>query len=140
MNQPDRRTALLYLCSLLSILPACSASRLWDPQYGVTTLLTPWGSNVSADPIGSVTSMGYPRPQMVRYLANSSEPNFINLNGLWEFELHAPGAKIPFGRTLKRSILIPFPPESYLSGLQTMPNYHMWYRRLLEVSYSAENA
>lgn len=100
-----------------------------------TMLLTPWGSNVSANPNGSVASMGYPRPQMARYLADSSEPNFINLNGLWEFELHTPGAKIPFGRTLKRSILVPFPPESFLSGLQTMPNFDMWYRRVIEVSF-----
>ncbi len=69
----------------------------------------------------------YPRPQMRR-------ENWINLNGIWEFAFD-------FGRTgkergmqnaskLSREILVPFCPESVLSGIH-YPDFMnaVWYRR-----------
>ncbi|KAK9813666.1 hypothetical protein WJX73_002278 [Symbiochloris irregularis] len=85
-------------------------------------------------------SWGYPRPQMVRLLPDSAGFNFFNLNGKWQYALHAPGAKLPFGKTLKDSIIVPFPPESFLSGLQTMPNFHMFYRRMFQVGQPWDHA
>lgn len=69
----------------------------------------------------------YPRPQLVR-------EDWINLNGTWEFEMD-------FGRTgrerelhqsegLQQSIIVPFCPESELSGIgytDFMPA--VWYRK-----------
>lgn len=70
----------------------------------------------------------YPRPQMVREA-------WLNLNGEWEFELD-PGLSgeeqgLPTSdKALSRSILVPFAPESELSGIghrDFMPC--VWYRR-----------
>ena len=69
----------------------------------------------------------YPRPQMRR-------ENWINLNGIWEFAFD-------FGRTgkergmqnaskLSREILVPFCPESVLSGIHYLDFMNaVWYRR-----------
>jgi len=69
----------------------------------------------------------YPRPQMVR-------EEWLNLNGRWEFEMD-PGLSgeergLHLGRPLKGSIVVPFCPESRLSGVghkDFMPC--VWYRR-----------
>ena len=69
----------------------------------------------------------YPRPQLVR-------EEWLNLNGEWEFELD-PGDSgeargLPAGGSLARRILVPFCPESRLSGLgQTDFMPCVWYRR-----------
>ncbi len=69
----------------------------------------------------------YPRPQMVR-------EDWINLNGSWEFEMD-------FGKSgkerelflkdkLKSTILVPFCPESKLSGIEYIDFIPaVWYRR-----------
>ena len=54
------------------------------------------------------------------------------LNGLWQWEPAAgdetgPAGALPFGRTLNRTILVPFPPESCLSGVRES-HRAMWYR------------
>jgi hypothetical protein len=38
--------------------------------------------------------------------------------GIWEWEPTLENATLPFNRTLNRSILVPFPPESCLSGIR----------------------
>jgi len=73
----------------------------------------------------------YPRPQFRREL-------WLNLNGIWQFEID-PGRSGQergwmSGRDLSREILVPFPPESELSGIgerDFMPS--VWYRRHFEV-------
>eukprot|EP00662_Eupelagonemidae_sp_cell21_P024507 gene24507-6500_t len=57
---------------------------------------------------------------------------WANLNGLWEWERAAPGNHTagtfnetpPFGRTLKGSILVPFPVEACLSGVAPLLGNH----------------
>jgi beta-galactosidase/beta-glucuronidase len=73
----------------------------------------------------------YPRPQMVR-------DKWINLNGIWEFEFD-------FGRSgkdrqvylkdkLKDNILVPFCPESKLSGIEYTDFIPaVWYRRTFTI-------
>jgi len=63
----------------------------------------------------------YPRPQLVR-------SNWLNLNGIWQFQAGAISDPVPTNQTLAREILVPFPMESALSGIQ---EYHdrSWYRR-----------
>ncbi|MCJ7752040.1 MAG: beta-galactosidase, partial [Armatimonadetes bacterium] len=70
----------------------------------------------------------YPRPQWVR-------SDWLNLNGEWEFEedpdLSGLAGGLRSGRSLSGRIVVPFAPESQLSGIgktDFMPA--VWYRRL----------
>jgi beta-galactosidase/beta-glucuronidase len=67
----------------------------------------------------------YPRPQFVR-------DSWLNLNGIWEFEVGAShnSPEIEFTNT----ILVPFCPESELSGIgETDFMGCAWYRRKFEI-------
>ena len=72
----------------------------------------------------------HPRPQLVR-------PDWLCLNGWWEFEVDARDAGLKRGlveRPLRERILVPFCPESSLSGVgrtEVMPA--VWYRRSVAV-------
>lgn len=68
----------------------------------------------------------YPRPQLRR---NS----FLNLNGSWEFALAVEGETVP--DSYPDRILVPFCPESKLSGLHIpiLPRQIMYYRRRFSV-------
>ena len=86
-------------------------------------LYTKWGQNLDT----SNVLTEYPRPQMVR---NS----YINLNGYWDYAIEKIGAReeqkrFPFRPDGK--ILVPFSPESALSGVnrQLQPDEYLWYRR-----------
>lgn len=63
----------------------------------------------------------YPRPQMVR-------DSYICLNGRWDFDIVKSG-EIP--EEYGHRILVPFPPESALSGLEVTPDEDdfLFYRR-----------
>jgi beta-galactosidase/beta-glucuronidase len=74
----------------------------------------------------------YPRPQWVQ--GERVRPDWVNLNGEWEFEEDAgetgEARGLPSGRALKGRIVVPFAPESKLSGIgktDFMPC--VWYRR-----------
>ena len=82
-------------------------------------LMTPWGEELKNT--GSAPWQVYPRPQLVR-------DSYVNLNGEWDFCVR-PEAAIP--GEYDHKILVPFCPESQLSGLQLHPedgNY-LFYRR-----------
>jgi beta-galactosidase/beta-glucuronidase len=72
----------------------------------------------------------YPRPQFVR-------PDWLCLNGEWQFEIDAGDSgreRGLVGRELRDRIVVPFCPESRLSGLghtDFMPA--VWYRRTVRV-------
>ena len=74
----------------------------------------------------------YPRPDFRR-------DGWLNLNGEWQFEVDAKAQGEPqgwtSGRDLTRRIVVPFCPESKLSGLALATNYmpHVWYRRQFQV-------
>ncbi|WP_343675161.1 sugar-binding domain-containing protein [Chitinophaga sp.] len=77
---------------------------------------SPWASRVSAThPLPE-----YPRPQMVR-------SQWQNLNGLWDYAITAWDADAP--TYYQGKILVPFPIESALSGVQhaLMPKQRLWY-------------
>jgi hypothetical protein len=67
----------------------------------------------------------YPRPQMVR-------SNWLNLNGIWQFQSGATNDPVPTGQTLSSQILVPFPMESAISGV-TQYHEFSWYRRTFTV-------
>ncbi|QHS61077.1 sugar-binding domain-containing protein [Chitinophaga agri] len=66
----------------------------------------------------------YPRPQMVRN-------EWQNLNGLWEYAITAKDAAKP--ASFDGQILVPFPIESALSGVQKalLPTQRLWYKRTI---------
>ena len=81
-------------------------------------MLTPWGEKLDKNNI----LPEYPRPQMRR-------SSFINLNGEWDYAFTAAGEKQP--EKWQGKILVPFSPESELSGVgrRLMPDEYLWYRR-----------
>src|SRR5664279_5944000 len=73
----------------------------WQPAQG--PLKTRWAKDVSPEN----AHPEYPRPQMVRQ-------EWLNLNGRWDFGLtHRDRTN---GGAYQRTILVPFPVESSLSG------------------------
>lgn len=92
----------------------------------------------------------YPRPQMVRGAGGS--PSVLrdsgdaivwgSLNGLWEWQGHAPPKSAPpFGQRLSDSIMVPFPVESCLSGVAPRRSEDamktMWYRLTFDLAPSS---
>ncbi|WP_030674167.1 glycoside hydrolase family 2 [Streptomyces cellulosae] len=67
----------------------------------------------------------YPRPQLTR-------DAWRNLNGRWQFAAAEAGEQPPVGRTLAERILVPYPVESQLSGIERHED-RMWYRRTFTV-------
>jgi len=102
---------------LIGIAWLCfAASALaWTPKSA--PLMTDWAHQV--DPAHPLPE--YPRPQLVR-------SEWLNLNGLWQFQASATNDAVPAGQKLTGKILVPFPMESALSGVM---EYHArsWYRR-----------
>ena len=68
------------------------------------TLLTPYAENMNNDIPWNV----YPRPQMKR-------ESFLCLNGSWDFKI---ADKADTNYDFEEKILVPFPPESKLSGIE----------------------
>jgi hypothetical protein len=82
---------------------------------------TPWAAAV--DPNHPLPE--YPRPQQVR-------TQWLNLNGPWEFSAATAGQLPSFGTTLPEKIIVPYPVESQLSGLERHED-HMFYRKVVTV-------
>lgn len=101
-------------------------------------LSTPWGENLDPEHVWEE----YPRPQMRRQ-------NYHMLNGYWEycFETQESGPSqksrpsrevvpgLPF--QAQGRILVPFSPESLLSGVgrQLLPEETLWYQRSVAIEY-----
>lgn len=78
---------------------------------------TVWGKRLDADAI----LPEYPRPQMRR-------ESYLCLNGRWRYAFSA-NDKMPL--KMEGDILVPFSPESVLSGVrrELYPGHCLWYRR-----------
>ncbi len=82
-----------------------------------------------------------PRPEHPRPDFERSE--WLNLNGLWQFEIDEKGdgesRGLTTGHDLAQKLLVPFCPESKLSGLaHTDFMEHVWYRRTFDVPASKQ--
>jgi hypothetical protein len=103
---------------LLSIafiaIPSFLYAQQWQPKKAV--LMTRFAKDVDPDSV----LPEYPRPQMAR-------EKWLNLNGLWQYQPGAAGDAVPNGK-LSKSILVPFPVESALSGVMEHHD-RLWYRR-----------
>ena len=104
-----------------ALLPAVAPQKAlaWAPKKA--PIMTKWAASV--DPKNPLPD--YPRPQMVR-------GDWLNLNGIWEYQSGAEGDATPFGKTLASEILVPFAVESALSGVMEH-HERLWYRRSFTV-------
>ena len=95
--------------------PATSAE--WQPVPG--HIMTPWAKDVNP----SKPLPEYPRPQLVR-------KDWVNLNGLWDYAIQP--MDWPKPEKFSGKILVPYPVESALSGVQkpVWKDERLWYRRM----------
>ena len=119
---------------------AAAAAAPWQrARCGPVDLVTPFGA--ALDPASVLRE--HPNPLLVRGPADPDAPGaqFATLHGVWQFEhtTNASAEAPPFGRNLAGSILVPFAPESclsgvgYLTGAPPTPDFRtLWYRLLLD--------
>lgn len=95
----------------------------WKPVAGKP--MTEWGAKVTPDNVWPE----YPRPSLVR-------KEWMNLNGLWEYAIL--GMDSAGTDKVQGKILVPFPPESALSGVgrRVGPDQTIHYRRTFEIPAS----
>ena len=84
-------------------------------------LYTRWGKELDGDHV----LQEYPRPLLQR-------KSYVNLNGYWDYAITS---KFMRPETYDGKILVPFSPESVLSGVgrQLQPEEYLWYRRTLSI-------
>jgi hypothetical protein len=113
-----RRIACLTLFYVIALVTV-GTCQAW--QMKQAPLMTPWSALVNTNaPLPE-----YPRPQMVR-------SNWMNLNGIWQFEPTVTNSAVPVGQTLTNQILVPYPMESAISGVMQYSEFS-WYRRTFTV-------
>ena len=112
------RTILTLLLAAGSILNA--PAQAWQPAGD--KIKTAWADEV--DPACPLPE--YPRPTLVR-------PAWQNLNGLWDYAIRPADAPQP--ELFDGKILVPYPVESSLSGVQRRlsENEVLWYERRFTV-------
>ena len=83
---------------------------------GFNKLITPYAEKMDK----TIPWNEYPRPSMVR-------DSFLCLNGEWDFALSSDESVSSY----QEKILVPFPPESALSGIERQPKAgeYLHYRR-----------
>ncbi|MGB7294061.1 MAG: beta-glucuronidase, partial [Candidatus Aminicenantales bacterium] len=92
------------------------------------------GIVAASAPAQEIPRPEYPRPEMVR-------SEWLNLNGLWDFalDLSDSGEEREFGqgRGFDKKILVPFAPESVLSGIGHLDFMRaVWYKRTFMIPES----
>ncbi|MEO5889859.1 MAG: sugar-binding domain-containing protein [Ferruginibacter sp.] len=107
---------------VLIVVPSVLSAQQWQPKKAA--LMSKFSKDVKAESV----LPEYPRPQMTR-------EKWLNLNGLWQFQPAANKTEALPAGNLSRSILVPFPVESALSGVM---EHHetIWYRRKFSVPAS----
>src|SRR5688572_15143935 len=113
-------TRLKLLLALLCISAFSFSQSSWQPVN--LKLPTRWSKEVS--PTNALKE--YPRPQLVR-------SNWTNLNGLWHYAITDTNAAGP--KNYHAQILVPYPLESALSGVQKLlkPNEFLWYKKTVNI-------
>eukprot|EP01113_Clastostelium_recurvatum_P016022 TRINITY_DN1906_c0_g1_i1.p1 TRINITY_DN1906_c0_g1~~TRINITY_DN1906_c0_g1_i1.p1 ORF type:complete len:629 (-),score=165.74 TRINITY_DN1906_c0_g1_i1:86-1972(-) len=115
-----------WLCLLSLCIVAVHGQKIpWQP--GTAPLMTRWAVDVNPE----YTLPDHPRPTF-----NRNSTSWQSLNGLWECDPNVtPFDLPPFNVTLPSQILVPFPVESALSGIMTLPLYQtIMYRKVLNIS------
>lgn len=85
-------------------------------------LSTEWGKNLDREAI----LQEYPRPTLRR-------DSYMNLNGEWDYAI---SEKDDFPNEYDGKILVPFSPETLLSGVerQLQPEEYLYYRRMIDLT------
>jgi beta-galactosidase/beta-glucuronidase len=100
-----------------------SAQAQWKPVGN--KIITKWAESINPEYV----HQEYPRPRLVRN-------EWKNLNGLWDYEISKLGGNKP--NFYKDKILVPFPVESSLSGVQKNvgKENELWYHSIFVVPKS----
>src|SRR5277367_434974 len=117
-----RRHACHFLKGAALVILCCIAAVKADAwQMKQAPLMTQWAALVDTNhPLPE-----YPRPQLVR-------SNWMNLNGIWQFQPGATNDPVPTNQTLSSQILVPYPMESAISGVMQYYAFS-WYRQTFTV-------
>lgn len=97
-----RPVSIFPVAVLMGLAVNASEPDKWKPVAGKP--ITEWGAQVTPDNVWPE----YPRPSLAR-------EEWMNLNGLWDYEIR--GKADPAPVLSRGKILVPFPPESALSGV-----------------------
>ena len=111
----------IFIITILAcVTPAEDVPETWTPKD--PTLLSVWAENLHSANVWDV----YPRPQFER-------EEWLSLNGLWNYKISKNISKPD--SINEGEILVPFPPESSLSGVHktVQPDDHLWYSRTFEI-------
>lgn len=93
-------------------------------QMKEAPLMTPWASQIDI----SCPLPEYPRPQMTR------DQGWLNLNGIWELRKGVTDEAFQPTFDYDKSILVPYPIESALSGvMEKGEDQCYWYRRTFTI-------
>jgi hypothetical protein len=113
-------------CALIAVIMTGNAPAnavvAWQPK--TPPLSTPWTHLVG--PNNALPE--HPRPQMAR-------TRWLNLNGVWDYTGRSGGAALaapPSASKYHERILVPYPTESALSGIQRHDD-QMWYRKVFKL-------
>src|SRR3954468_5894834 len=140
MRMPARVTRRTRMCiiamavgvallgSIAIVNATANAAAVWQPK--TPPLSTRWTPLVG--PNNALPE--YPRPQL-------SRSKWLNLNGLWGYTgrpAKSGAAGQPAASEYREQILVPFPTESALSGIQRHDD-QMWYRKVFEIPDDWDN-
>lgn len=106
----------------MQIKDALSTFQFGKKKESPNKLTTIWGEALDPDCVLNE----YPRPQLKR-------GNWTNLNGWWDYAITKERCR---PAAFDGKILVPFSPESQLSGVQRqlMPDEYLWYHRTVYLS------
>ncbi|GAA4316406.1 glycoside hydrolase family 2 TIM barrel-domain containing protein [Mucilaginibacter gynuensis] len=102
-----------------AIAPSLLFAQEWQPKKAV--LMSKFAKDVNPKSV----LPEYPRPQLTR-------TKWLNLNGIWQFQASSGAAEAQPKGNLSKTILVPFPVESALSGVMEQ-HERVWYRRKFTV-------